>query len=278
MFQGGNKPLVLSIYIDDFNQPNVMKIELAHDFIAKKIYDQASIEDKARVRASRFLHDRYKHYVDSKGLLLNQQELIYIEPYTEEMDLDLGESKFIKQSRDAVKKSKFNARVKDGLMVGLICTVIVSTWGFWERHRFTNTFRALNDAQDSINILRNMVPEYSDIVDDKSADRNENFSIESSSYEPNAQNVPVELYSTINLSGIVQNEQNQPVIKAMVQVLGAEVFTDENGKFEMHLVLSPKDLKNDVQVRVSKPNFRSTSQDVDIEQTSLSLNFTLAQE
>lgn len=256
----------------------IMKIELAHDFIAKKIYEEASIEDKARVRASRFLHDRYQHYLDSKGLLLNQQELIYVEPYTSEMDLETGEVQYLQLSKTAVKKRKFRSRVKDGFIVGLACTVVVSTWGFWERSRFTDTFRALNDAQDSINILRNMVPEYSDVADEKTFAGNENLSTESASYDPSAQSIPTELYSTINLSGIVQNEQNQPVVKAMVQVFGAEVFTDEKGKFDMHLVLSPKDLKNDVQIRVSKPNFKTASQDIDIEQTSLSLKFTLAQD
>ena len=44
-----------------------MKIELAHDFIAKKIYEEASIEDKARARASKLLQDRYQHYLSSKN-------------------------------------------------------------------------------------------------------------------------------------------------------------------------------------------------------------------
>lgn len=244
-----------------------MKVELAHDFIAKKIYDEASAEDKARAKASRFLHERYHHYLNSKGLLLNQQELLYVEPYYQDMELEAGEEQYIAQSQSAVKKKKFRAKLKDSFIVALVCAVVFSTWGFWERSRYADTFKQLSNAQDSIDVLmRNIQSDGNSI--------NENLD-ESPSYSLNS---PTELYSTINIAGTVQDPQNQPVAHAMVKVLGAEIFTDENGKFQIHLVLSPQDLKNEVLLRVSKPNYTTASQNIDIEKNNLNLNFSLKQE
>jgi hypothetical protein len=130
-----------------------MKIELAHDFIAKKIYEEASIEDKARARATKLLHDRYQHYLSSKNLLLTERELIYIGPFMKRMDLMREERYYIRKSKKAIKKAKLMRRFKDVVLVGLLSGIIFSTWGFWERQRFFNASQNLAAAQDSISAL-----------------------------------------------------------------------------------------------------------------------------
>ncbi|MCH2045787.1 MAG: hypothetical protein MK212_16845 [Saprospiraceae bacterium] len=47
-----------------------MKIEIAHDILAKKIYEDASIEDKSRAKAKKLIEDRYKLYKADPKILL----------------------------------------------------------------------------------------------------------------------------------------------------------------------------------------------------------------
>ena len=48
-----------------------MKIELAHDILARKVYEKGSSEDKARLRIESFVNDKYNIYVLNRRLLSN---------------------------------------------------------------------------------------------------------------------------------------------------------------------------------------------------------------
>lgn len=248
-----------------------MKIELAHDFIAKKIYEEASIEDKARARATKLLHDRYQHYLSSKNLLLTERELIYIGPFMERMDLIREERYYIKESKKAVKRVKLMRRLKDVVLVGSLSGIIFSTWGFWERQRFFHASQNLASAQDSISaLLRNQKGEKSDYAIDKG---NKN--------EPDLTTVllsPAAFFSTVQLQGKITNEQGEPIGEALIQIMGAQVYTKEDGSYELFLVLPPENIGKDITLNISKTNYLSTSKSIDTDNPTIDSEFTLVRE
>lgn len=74
-----------------------MKIELAHDILAKAIYEKASTEDKMRLRVERFIHEQYEYFQESKALL-RKEDLEFIRPFVDQANLTKEEQLFIDKS------------------------------------------------------------------------------------------------------------------------------------------------------------------------------------
>lgn len=242
-----------------------MKIELAHDFIARKIYEEASIEDKARARATKLLTERYQHFLTSENLLLTAQELSYIDSYQQKIDLTKGELNYIKISKKSISNAKLKARIKDAIFVAIVCILVFSSWGLYEHQRYSNTFAELTDAKDSINYFRNMQGvELSTIA------------LENATPPVLLNGSEIDNFSTIMITGIIKNEQDQPISKALIRVMGAEVLTNENGFFELYLALAPQYLKEKIQLQVTKTNYNLKTQliDVDLPKNELQLVLT----
>ena len=251
-----------------------MKLELAHDFIAKKIYDNVSIEDKTRAKATKFLHDRYQYYLASEDLLLTEQDMIYIARFIDVMDLSEGELVYIKKSKSAIKRRKIKARLKDAVLVALVCTIFFGSLGYWEHSRFQTATKELENAKDTINDLRNLglyanAQEKEALVDKSS----EGASL--GDINAGASGIQTNFFSTIKLSGTVKNEQSEALAQATVSVLGAEVFTKEDGSFEVHLVLPATKLAEDVYLRISKPNYLSQSKLINVDKANLNFDMVL---
>lgn len=248
-----------------------MKIELAHDFIAKKIYEEASIEDKSRARATKLVHERYQHYLSSKNFLLTERELIYINPFMERMDLIREEHNYIKESKKAIRKTKLMARIKDVVLVALFSGIIFSTWGFWERQRFFDASKHLASAQDSINtLLRNQ----------KGIDVNKTI-YDTDKKPPKVEVDPLSptiFFSTIKLKGRVVNEQQKPIKGVLVQVMGAQVTTKKDGSYEFYLVLPPQYIGKDISLNISKVNYQSQSKTLDTDRPNIQSEFVLVRE
>ncbi|WMX13773.1 hypothetical protein [Aureispira sp. CCB-E] len=248
-----------------------MKIELAHDFIAKKIYEEASIEDKARARATKMVHERYQHYLSSKNFLLTERELVYINPFIERMDLIEEEQYYIRKSKKAIKKEKLMRRIKDIALVALLSGIVFSSWGYWERQRFFHASKHLASAQDSINVLlRNQKGARSDIPI-TSSDKNK-------THQGGDPLSPLVFFSTIKLEGKVTNEQNEPINEALVQIMGAQVLTKEDGTYEFYLVLPPQNIGKNISLHISKTNYLPTSTPIDTDNPSVQSAFTLVRE
>lgn len=82
-----------------------MKIELAHDILAKKIYDMASTEDKMLMKIHRFISARYAYFIDA-GVLLDKNSLNYIRPYIKKLSLEKSELNFIRKSSRLVQRKQ----------------------------------------------------------------------------------------------------------------------------------------------------------------------------
>lgn len=231
-----------------------MKIELAHDYIAKKIYEEASHEDKVRARSAKFFHERYQHYLVANDLLLSKRDLIYIDLYLQDADLSPDEQAFVKASESAIKKHKRKEKLKDALLVVLICAVFFSSWALWERSRHENTRMQLAYAQDSINTLvRNMQDQ--NVVAEPAA--------------------PVTFFSTIHVQGIIRNEAGDALANAMVAFKGATARSKEDGRFKLYLILPTQELEDNLSLQISQVNYQTVSQTIDIDQENIQLDIVL---
>ncbi|BDS09523.1 hypothetical protein [Aureispira anguillae] len=109
-----------------------MKIELAHDILAKKIYDMASAEDKMLIKIQNFILTRYAHYTEV-GALLDQNSLDYIEPYIKKITLEQQELSFIKKSRQlSLRKRRTIKAVALGTCLVLLIFGIQASKTFYE--------------------------------------------------------------------------------------------------------------------------------------------------
>lgn len=109
-----------------------MKIELAHDILARKVYEKGSSEDKARLRIESFVNDKYNIYVLNRRLLSND-DFEYILPFLDELSLSAEQQKFITLSEQRIERRKRS-------ILGLIGIIFVSLlfllcWAFRERLR-----------------------------------------------------------------------------------------------------------------------------------------------
>lgn len=86
-----------------------MKLELAHDSLAKTIYTRASSEDKMLLKKYNFIKRRYEYYIAS-GVLLDVESLEYIQPYLDQLSLEKKIVAFIQESQTHIKRRQFMIR------------------------------------------------------------------------------------------------------------------------------------------------------------------------
>lgn len=88
-----------------------MKVELAHDSLAAKIYDKVSLDEKNLRKVEKFIGDRYAFYQTRKSqnkALLTKDDLDYIHPYMNEVDIEEEERRFVDKSEAVLaQKQRF---------------------------------------------------------------------------------------------------------------------------------------------------------------------------
>lgn len=101
----------------------IMKIELSHDILAKKVYEKASSEDRMRLKIEQFVHQRYA-YFQQRGALLGAEDINYVQPYLSLLIISPEELAFIKKSKSATQR-KF---IIGAVIVGVFIVVILILW------------------------------------------------------------------------------------------------------------------------------------------------------
>lgn len=231
-----------------------MKVELANDFLARKIYEAASIDDKARAVARNFIENSYIRFCGSPQRLLSHQELAFIQPYLDRLSLNSEHKNYIEQSRQKLQRTRRRKRLREGSVVALICIVILSSWGIWERNRYTTTHQNLAIAQDSIGrLLQN------------TTSRNNNE-------KKNITPAPTTAFHTLYIKGRISNMNGKPVQEATIQVLGATIKSDHNGYYEIYLVLPPKYWSEAPKLYVKKEYYQEEFHVLDLDKDQLEWN------
>lgn len=82
-----------------------MKLELSHDALAKSIYDKFSSEDKMRVQIRKLLTDRLVYY-KTRQTLLSKDDLNYIDPYIDSIELEREQLELVRESKKHIKRKK----------------------------------------------------------------------------------------------------------------------------------------------------------------------------
>lgn len=105
-----------------------MKIEIAHDTLARKVYERASADDKMRLKVSTFLRTRYAEYLERK-ILLSVADLNYIEPYEKELQALLETSE--PEKWQFVKRSKQRKYIWRGVTAAIITGIVITLATLW---------------------------------------------------------------------------------------------------------------------------------------------------
>lgn len=94
-----------------------MKLELSHDTLAKCIYEKFSAEDKMRWQIRQLLNEHLTYYKDSQTLL-SKDDLNYITPYINTIDLE-------KEALELVQKSKKRLNRRKKQITAAVVTAII---------------------------------------------------------------------------------------------------------------------------------------------------------
>lgn len=149
-----------------------MKVEIAHDTLAKKVYEKSSTQDKMRLRVINFIRTSYIYYQDS-SVLLKKDDLNYISPYLDDISLNKEEDNFIKKSK-AVAQRRFVLAV-----LGVFITIVVLII-FWRlavireteadklREKALITNKDLTRTVKQLEYEKNLGKQYLDSIDNQS--------------------------------------------------------------------------------------------------------------
>lgn len=107
-----------------------MRVEIYHDILARKVFEQASPQEQMRLRIERFVEERFQHFKSTQGLL-GKEDLEYIRPYLAQLDLEESRLNFIKRSQRAEKRRK--RRLVGFLLSIIIALSLLAAWAVQER-------------------------------------------------------------------------------------------------------------------------------------------------
>lgn len=266
-----------------------MKIEIAHDILARKIYEDASIEDKSRAKAKKLVEDRYKLYLGDPKILLSEREFRIIDPYLKTMSLSSEQNAFVQISKDYIKKVYRYNKYKSYAIIILVCSVLASMWVLWWRshalkqerialekekenrqrlialYGFADEVRSAQSQedwkhilhkaqqiQDSINSDQNYVTN-SELGNLSHGDTNANHEhADSSNIFTNNIN---QSYFPIHFEGTILDVNKRGIPFAELELLGLKFKTNSKGHFHIDIIADQKLLDQKINIRVYRDGF-----------------------
>lgn len=106
-----------------------MTIELYHDILARKVYEQASAGEKMRLKVERRIKERYAYYLETeRQALLNKHLLDYITPYLGQLDITEAQRAFVEESRNAVGRAAMRRRIYTAGVLLILILLALATW------------------------------------------------------------------------------------------------------------------------------------------------------
>lgn len=224
-----------------------MKVELAHDFLAKKIYEESSVEDKNRSKAARYLQECFVAYrYNDENLLLTANDLQYLKPYLDKLEYNQVLQNYIEESKKKVKKEKqWSAFKKYGAVVA-ITLAFITPWGIWEVNKSNHYQGRVAQMEDSLYIMR------------KNNTNNNNTALAK---------IPTN-FRTVQFSGKITNEYNQPMEGAKIHLLGATTQTNQDGAYNLNLIVPPKLFGKDITVEFKHLGYQTATVSIDTDRPS----------
>lgn len=106
------------------DQDDAGRYELRHDALAAKIYEQISLGEKELLEIRQFLLSRYAEY-QRRGVLLTDEDALYLTPYINKLFLDASQRTFVEKSQRALQARR-NRRRNLLLAAALLLLLVVS--------------------------------------------------------------------------------------------------------------------------------------------------------
>lgn len=115
--------------------------EVAHDTLARQIAEKRSEEEKAYLKARRLITEGLATYQDTQALL-GKEQLAYIQPYRERLNLELseGQKKLLNRSEQQLQRQLRKTQI--GLFIAFAAAILVILIVLREQRK---TQAALND-------------------------------------------------------------------------------------------------------------------------------------
>lgn len=131
-----------------------MPYELAHDTIARQVYEKASTEARTRRKVERYVREHHEAYQE-RGVQLTQDDLDYIGPYLSQINVTDDEQRFLSASRAALRRQERKRRIIIAAIIfilGLISVVALYQSRIAEQERKTAVL-AQQDADSKADSL-----------------------------------------------------------------------------------------------------------------------------
>lgn len=108
-----------------------MKIELAHDTLAREIYNKASSEDKTIMRIENLVKEDYLRYQE-RGVLMSRKDIHYVMPFWDVITISPEEREFILKSRSAYRRRIL--RINIGVITALALLTLLGILAFYNAY------------------------------------------------------------------------------------------------------------------------------------------------
>ncbi|BDS09522.1 hypothetical protein [Aureispira anguillae] len=125
-----------------------MKIELSHDILAKRIYDKSSVEDKMRIKIHQLLNDHLTLY-EENNVLLSKDDLIYINPFLDSIELTPKEYKLVKKSEQFIRRKRYRLYFLVAIVAALLIAFNLITWSANEQNE-----ALLQEEEEHVQLLQ----------------------------------------------------------------------------------------------------------------------------
>lgn len=109
-----------------------MKIELAHDTLAREIYNKASSEDKTIMRIENLVKEDYTRYLE-RGVLMTRKDIHYVMPFWDVINISTDQREFILKSRRAYRRRIL--RINIGVITALILLSLLGILAFYNAYK-----------------------------------------------------------------------------------------------------------------------------------------------
>lgn len=118
---------VISFVVFDKIPLQSMKIELSHDILAKKVYEEASAEDKLRLKVEHLVRERYQQYQERK-VFMGKEDMEYIHAHLRILDLSEEELAFVELNEKKLQSEKNRKRrIALSIIVALFALLMLTS-------------------------------------------------------------------------------------------------------------------------------------------------------
>lgn len=135
-----------------------MKIELYHDILAQRIFQMASGEEQMRLKVEQFIRSRYQFFQE-QGVMLQEEDLEYVQPYLDACLLTSEELKFVRDSREVLqRRQRWRWILVAGVITVLLLSLISTSTMWYQREQVYKQQERVNYALKAVRALEQGKP------------------------------------------------------------------------------------------------------------------------